>query len=219
MESQGAAAALPGPDFFVIDFTADKTRALAISRRLPDSAGRWRATSSAGRSTESLAYARGQRAVWALVIGDRTAPDPEAVRVLDLQSGRRRGARTVAVAELLADPRRSLSGFGGGGCLTSWWSGAQWGDEGKGKIVDVLAPSVDVVVRYQGGNNAGHTVVVGKDKFVLQSIPSGILHSGPRCVIGCGVVIDPASLIEEMESLSSGASPWTATSTSPRTRT
>jgi adenylosuccinate synthase len=79
--------------------------------------------------------------------------------------------------------------------------GAQWGDEGKGKVVDVLAPHVDVVVRYQGGNNAGHTVVVGKDKFVLQSIPSGILHPGRRCVIGCGVVIDPAALIEEMESL------------------
>jgi len=79
--------------------------------------------------------------------------------------------------------------------------GAQWGDEGKGKVVDVLASCVDVTVRYQGGNNAGHTVVVGKDKFVLQSIPSGILHPGCRCVIGCGVVVHPASLIEEMESL------------------
>jgi adenylosuccinate synthase len=79
--------------------------------------------------------------------------------------------------------------------------GAQWGDEGKGKVVDVLASCVDVTVRYQGGNNAGHTVVVGREKFVLQSIPSGILHPGCRCVIGCGVVIDPASLIEEMESL------------------
>jgi adenylosuccinate synthase len=79
--------------------------------------------------------------------------------------------------------------------------GAQWGDEGKGKVVDVLAPHVDVVVRYQGGNNAGHTVVVGREKFVLQSIPSGILHPGVRCVIGGGVVVDPASLIEEMESL------------------
>src|SRR5881296_3415758 len=79
--------------------------------------------------------------------------------------------------------------------------GAQWGDEGKGKVVDVLAACVDVTVRYQGGNNAGHTVVVGKEKFVLQSIPSGILHPGCRCVLGCGVVIDPASLIEEMESL------------------
>jgi adenylosuccinate synthase len=79
--------------------------------------------------------------------------------------------------------------------------GAQWGDEGKGKVVDLLAPCVDVVVRYQGGNNAGHTVVVGKEKFVLQTIPSGILHPRSRCVIGCGVVVDPAALIEEMESL------------------
>jgi adenylosuccinate synthase len=79
--------------------------------------------------------------------------------------------------------------------------GAQWGDEGKGKVVDVLTPCVDVVVRYQGGNNAGHTVVVGREKFVLQSIPSGILHAGRRCVIACGVVVDPAALIEEMESL------------------
>ncbi len=79
--------------------------------------------------------------------------------------------------------------------------GSQWGDEGKGKIVDVLTPYVDVVVRYQGGNNAGHTVVVGREKFVLQTIPSGILHPGRRCIIACGVVIDPAALIEEMEAL------------------
>ena len=79
--------------------------------------------------------------------------------------------------------------------------GSQWGDEGKGKVVDVLTPYVDVVVRYQGGNNAGHTVVVGREKFVLQSIPSGILHPGRRCIIGCGVVVDPAALIQEMESL------------------
>src|SRR5918992_1455277 len=79
--------------------------------------------------------------------------------------------------------------------------GAQWGDEGKGKVVDVITPHVNVVVRYQGGNNAGHTVVVGREKYVLHSIPSGILHAGCRCVIGCGVVIDPGSLIEEMESL------------------
>ncbi|MBI4169734.1 MAG: adenylosuccinate synthase [Acidobacteria bacterium] len=79
--------------------------------------------------------------------------------------------------------------------------GTQWGDEGKGKVVDILAPHVDVVVRYQGGNNAGHTVVVGKEKYVFHSIPSAILHPGRRCVIGCGVVVDPASLIEEMEAL------------------
>jgi len=79
--------------------------------------------------------------------------------------------------------------------------GAQWGDEGKGKVVDVITPHVNVVVRYQGGNNAGHTVVVGREKYVLHSIPSGILHAGCRCVIGCGVVVDPGALIEEMESL------------------
>jgi adenylosuccinate synthase len=79
--------------------------------------------------------------------------------------------------------------------------GMQWGDEGKGKVVDVITPHVDVVVRYQGGNNAGHTVVVGREKYVLQSIPSGILHRGCRCVVGCGVVVDPGSLIAEMESL------------------
>jgi len=79
--------------------------------------------------------------------------------------------------------------------------GAQWGDEGKGKVVDVITPQVNVVVRYQGGNNAGHTVVVGREKYVLHSIPSGILHNGCRCVIGCGVVVDPGSVIEEMESL------------------
>ena len=79
--------------------------------------------------------------------------------------------------------------------------GAQWGDEGKGKVVDVITPHVNVVVRFQGGNNAGHTVVVGREKYVLHSIPSGILHPGRRCVIGCGVVVDPGALIEEMESL------------------
>ena len=79
--------------------------------------------------------------------------------------------------------------------------GTHWGDEGKGKVVDIITPQVDVVVRYQGGNNAGHTVVVGREKYVLHSIPSGILHQGCRCVIGCGVVVDPRSIIDEMESL------------------
>src|ERR1044072_3137450 len=79
--------------------------------------------------------------------------------------------------------------------------GTQWGDEGKGKVVDIITPHVNVVVRFSGGNNAGHTVVVGREKYVLHTIPSGSLHSGRRCVIGCGVVIDPGSLIEEMESL------------------
>lgn len=79
--------------------------------------------------------------------------------------------------------------------------GAQWGDEGKGKVVDVLTPFVELIVRYQGGNNAGHTVVIGKEKFILHSIPSGILRPGKRGVIACGVVVDPASLLEEMREL------------------
>jgi adenylosuccinate synthase len=79
--------------------------------------------------------------------------------------------------------------------------GAQWGDEGKGKIIDVLTAQADVVVRYQGGNNAGHTVLVGADKFVLHLVPSGILHPGKISVIGNGVVIDPCALVEEIEQL------------------
>lgn len=79
--------------------------------------------------------------------------------------------------------------------------GGQWGDEGKGKIIDVLAETHDVVVRGQGGNNAGHTVQVGGEKFVLHLIPSGILHPNKICVIGNGVVLDPVSFVQEMESL------------------
>ena len=79
--------------------------------------------------------------------------------------------------------------------------GAQWGDEGKGKIIDLLTERADVVARYQGGHNAGHTVVVDMDEFILHLIPSGILHKGKICIIGNGVVIDPAALIEEMEGL------------------
>jgi adenylosuccinate synthase len=81
--------------------------------------------------------------------------------------------------------------------------GAQWGDEGKGKIVDFLTEKADLVARYQGGNNAGHTVVIKDEKYVLHLIPSGILHEGKACVIGNGVVIDPAALIEEMDGLAS----------------
>src|SRR5438105_15024945 len=79
--------------------------------------------------------------------------------------------------------------------------GAQWGDEGKGKIVDLLAPKFDIVARYQGGHNAGHTVYVNGKKFVLRLIPSGILHPGVTCVIGNGVVIDPAALFAEIDEL------------------
>jgi adenylosuccinate synthase len=79
--------------------------------------------------------------------------------------------------------------------------GAQWGDEGKGKIIDVLTGEADIVVRSQGGNNAGHTVEIGKEKFVLHLIPSGILRAGKKCVIANGVVIDPVALVKEIEGL------------------
>src|SRR5436309_6501565 len=79
--------------------------------------------------------------------------------------------------------------------------GAQWGDEGKGKIVDLLSERFDAVARYQGGHNAGHTVFIGERKFVLKLIPSGILRPGVLAVIGNGVVIDLAALIEEMNTL------------------
>jgi adenylosuccinate synthase len=79
--------------------------------------------------------------------------------------------------------------------------GAQWGDEGKGKVVDILAPYFDIVARYNGGHNAGHTVRTGDRKFVLHLIPSGILHSECTCVIGNGTVIDPAALKHEMDQL------------------
>jgi len=79
--------------------------------------------------------------------------------------------------------------------------GAQWGDEGKGKIIDVLTESADLVVRTQGGNNAGHTVILKGVKYVLHLVPSGILHRGKVCVVGNGVVVDPVSLCEEIEGL------------------
>jgi adenylosuccinate synthase len=79
--------------------------------------------------------------------------------------------------------------------------GTQWGDEGKGKIVDILARDADVVVRYQGGSNAGHTVVNQRDTFVFHLIPSGILYRGTLCIIGNGVVVDPEALIAEMDRL------------------
>jgi adenylosuccinate synthase len=79
--------------------------------------------------------------------------------------------------------------------------GAQWGDEGKGKIIDFLTESADLVVRSQGGNNAGHTVLVGGKKYVLHLIPSGILRPGKMCVIGNGVVIDPIAVAKEIDGL------------------
>jgi adenylosuccinate synthase len=79
--------------------------------------------------------------------------------------------------------------------------GAQWGDEGKGKIIDFLTEEADIVVRSQGGNNAGHTIVIGGEKYVLHLIPSGILRKSKTCVIGNGVVLDPVALVGEIEGL------------------
>ena len=79
--------------------------------------------------------------------------------------------------------------------------GAQWGDEGKGKVVDLLAPSMDIVARYQGGANAGYTIKWGDETFVLHLIPSGIFHEGTACVIGNGVVIDPKALMDEIRQI------------------
>src|SRR6266704_2052266 len=79
--------------------------------------------------------------------------------------------------------------------------GAQWGDEGKGKIIDVLTDQADIVVRTQGGNNAGHTVHIAGQKYVLHLVPSGILRKKKLCVIGNGVVVDPVGLVEEIKGL------------------
>lgn len=81
--------------------------------------------------------------------------------------------------------------------------GAQWGDEGKGKIVDLLSENYAITARYQGGANAGHTVVIGDEQYILHLIPSGILHPGVECVIGNGVVIDPVALLDEIRLLES----------------
>ena len=79
--------------------------------------------------------------------------------------------------------------------------GTQWGDEGKGKIIDVLSPKADYVVRFQGGNNAGHTVVVNDEKFILHLLPSGIINSAGKCIIGAGVVVDIQVLLQEIDEL------------------
>ncbi|MBU1887788.1 MAG: adenylosuccinate synthetase, partial [Candidatus Omnitrophica bacterium] len=79
--------------------------------------------------------------------------------------------------------------------------GAQWGDEGKGKIIDILSADADIIVRYQGGNNAGHTVVIRDKEFILHLIPSGILRKGKMCIIGNGLVVDPEALLKEISML------------------
>ena len=78
---------------------------------------------------------------------------------------------------------------------------SQWGDEGKGKIVDLLAEKVQVVARYNGGHNAGHMVIIGERRFILHLIPSGVLHEGVLCVMGAGIVVDPWALEQEIASL------------------
>ena len=87
--------------------------------------------------------------------------------------------------------------------------GTQWGDEGKGKIVDLLTRSADYVVRFQGGNNAGHTLVVNKQQYIFHIIPSGILYEDKKCMIGNGVIIDPAILLQEIGSLDEKGLPVT----------
>src|SRR3989338_5924592 len=79
--------------------------------------------------------------------------------------------------------------------------GAQWGDEGKGKLIDILSKNADITVRYQGGNNAGHTVVVGDQEYIFHLIPSAILHKDKVCVIGNGAVVDPKALLYELDEL------------------
>ena len=80
-------------------------------------------------------------------------------------------------------------------------TGINWGDEGKGRVIDLLAENADIVARYQGGNNAGHTVVTEKGKFILNLLPSGILHPEVTCVLGTGMVIDLEHLAGEMEAI------------------
>jgi adenylosuccinate synthase len=85
--------------------------------------------------------------------------------------------------------------------------GAQWGDEGKGRIVDLISEKVDIIARYQGGNNAGHTIVIGDEKIILHHLPSGILRKDKLSVIGNGVVLDPKVLLQEIHELISAGYP------------
>ncbi|MGA0151469.1 MAG: adenylosuccinate synthetase, partial [Luminiphilus sp.] len=85
--------------------------------------------------------------------------------------------------------------------------GTQWGDEGKGKIVDLLTEQADAVVRFQGGHNAGHTLVIGGEKTVLHLIPSGVLRTGVQCLIGNGVVLSPEALLKEVDALEANGVP------------
>ena len=97
--------------------------------------------------------------------------------------------------------------------------GAQWGDEGKGKVTDLLAERADAVVRFQGGNNAGHTIIRDGETFKFHLVPSGILYPGKTCMIGNGVVIDPRVLTDELEGLQAPRRRRRAGCGSPPTRT
>ena len=130
----------------------------------------------------------------------RLAPDPAAFVTMSrpaIRSGRER----VQVSATAGSPPRARDRSRIRDVMNIVVLGAQWGDEGKGKIVDLLTPQFDIVARYQGGHNAGHTVYVGGKKFVLRLIPSGILHPGIACVIGNGVVVDPQALLTEIDEL------------------
>src|SRR6267143_646095 len=98
--------------------------------------------------------------------------------------------------------RHSKSACKDEGCMSTLVVvGVQWGDEGKGKVVDLLAREADIIVRFQGGSNAGHTLVVGGKKTIVRLIPSGVLHANKVCIIGNGVVVDPQVLVEEIDTL------------------
>ena len=152
--------------------------------------------------------------------GRRRAPRPHRVdRIQDAPLGRdekdacsARSSSTAAISSIRRKCAPSASPTPASGTnppvspslhlvMNTILVGAQWGDEGKGKIIDVLTEEADIVVRSQGGNNAGHTVEIGKEKFVLHLIPSGILRAGKKCVIANGVVIDPVALVGEIEGL------------------
>ncbi len=176
MASQGAEPRLPGPDFFVIDFTADKTRALALSRRLRDAGAAVARDIISRPLAESLAYARGQHARLGADHRDRRGRSGP-VRILDLRGGGGGGA-DGDVWRAARGPAAALPGTWRRRCLTSWWSARSGATRARARSWTCSRPHVGVVVRYQGGNNAGHTVVVGREKFVLQSIPSGHPASG-----------------------------------------
>jgi adenylosuccinate synthase len=133
--------------------------------------------------------------VWSAIVGSLERLEPLFGGLPAALEAKARGAATIprfadgtSTRRRNADPMPVLSVIG-----------CQWGDEGKGKILDLIAERADVVVRYQGGANAGHTVVVGQEKFVFHLLPSGILHPGKRNVIASGVVLDAGQLLEEIE--------------------